>query len=225
MPPEDRADGWSTVRSLGRPVRYPPGTVVTTQGDAVDTLHILESGFLALSVAVDDEERLIGFVERGMIVGGMDYFGRCPRSSTTRALTETHTLLVRREILEDLLASDAAAREALAHVVATGSRLFIERHVRYSQGSIAERVGRVLLDHLDDSGPSSDTGGAERVLSTPLRQKHVADLVGAGPRAVGLELARFSAAGLVDTGYRARPRRLRVLRPAALSRLVDHDDS
>ncbi|WP_345416500.1 Crp/Fnr family transcriptional regulator [Pseudonocardia xishanensis] len=215
------ADLWAALCGLGHVAEYGTGEILLFQGSASESMLLLESGLAAISAADPaGTELFLAFRGPGSLLGEFGYLDRRPRSAMVRAAAPTLCRVVSRAVLDRFLLADPRAGQALSAAVVAKMRAVTDRRVRYAQGRIGTRIAQVLLDHADEFGVPGP--GAEVLLDVPLSQSRLADLVGARTRIVGLELARLQDAGLVDTGYRSRPRRLRVLDPAGLaSRLAD----
>ncbi|SDG84751.1 Crp/Fnr family transcriptional regulator [Pseudonocardia oroxyli] len=214
------AELWDALCGLGHQADFASGETLLFEGSASESMLVLEAGLAAVSVADPaGDEVFLAFRGPGSLLGEFGYLDRRPRSAMVRAVAATRCRVLPRPVLDRFLAADPRAGQALSAAVVAKMRAVTDRRVRYAQGRIGTRIGRVLLDHADEFGTPGQ--GDDVVIEVPLSQGRIADLVGAGTRIVGLELARLQEAGLVDTGYRSRPRRLRVLDPVALAVRVD----
>ncbi|WP_181784877.1 Crp/Fnr family transcriptional regulator [Pseudonocardia pini] len=211
---------WEALRGLGHAVSYDTGDTILFQGSPSESMLLLDSGLAAVSVAhPGGDEVFLAFRGPGSLLGEFGYLDRRPRSAMVRAATPAQCRVLTRATLDRFLQADPRAAQAVTAAVVAKMRAVTDRRVRYAQGRIGTRIARMLLDHVDEFGVPA-TQGPGLVIDVPLAQARIADLVGARPRIVGLELARLQEAGLVDTGYRSRPRRLRVLDPAGLAQRV-----
>jgi CRP/FNR family transcriptional regulator, cyclic AMP receptor protein len=208
---------WSALAALGHPAEFAAGATILFQGAPSESMLLLESGLAAVSVAdPEGEEIFLAFRGPGSLLGEFGYLDRRPRSAMVRAAPAARCRVLPRAVLDRFLADDPVAARAVTSAVVAKMRAVTDRRVRYTQGRIGTRIARVLLDHGAEFGvPAADGRGL--VIDVPLAQPRIADLVGAKPRIVGMELSKLSEDGLVDTGYRSRPRRLRLLDPAALA--------
>jgi CRP/FNR family transcriptional regulator, cyclic AMP receptor protein len=210
---------WDALCGLGHPAEFASGETLLFEGSASESMLVLEAGLAAVSVADPaGHEVFLAFRGPGSLLGEFGYLDRRPRSAMVRAAAPSRCRVLSRAVLDRFLAADPRAGQALSAAVVAKMRAVTDRRVRYAQGRIGTRIARVLLDHADEFGAAG--AGADVVIDVPLSQSRIADLVGARTRIVGLELAKLQEAGLVDTGYRSRPRRLRVLDPAALAARV-----
>lgn len=204
------------LRGLGHQAEFASGETLLFEGSVSESMLVLEAGLAAVSAADPaGHEVFLAFRGPGSLLGEFGYLDRRPRSAMVRAVAPTRCRVVPRAALDRFLAADPRACQALSAAVVAKMRAVTDRRVRYAQGRIGTRICRVLLDHAEEFGAAGQGPGT--VIDVPLSQARIADLVGARTRIVGLELARLQEAGLVDTGYRSRPRRLRVLDTAALA--------
>ncbi|MCE0764636.1 Crp/Fnr family transcriptional regulator [Pseudonocardia kujensis] len=208
---------WGALRALGHPVDFAAGGTILFQGSPSESMLLLEEGLATVSVAAaDGAEVFLAFRGPGSLLGEFGYVDRRPRSAMVRAAVPTRCRVLPRPALDRFLGADPEAQRAVTAAVVAKMRAVTDRRVRYTQGRIGVRIGRVLLDHAREFGVPGP--GRAVVIDVPLVHPRIADLVGARSRIVGLELARLQEAGLVDTGYRSSPRKLRVLDPEGLRR-------
>ena len=108
------------LASVGRPVRTPPGTQITTEGEPVDDMLVVMDGVYSISLA-----RLGGAeIDRAMpgeILGEMSFVDSRPASATVTASTPSVVLAIPRDEIQFRLDDDPpfAARfyRALAMVL------------------------------------------------------------------------------------------------------------
>lgn len=215
IPPEV----WSALGEIGYVAQYGSGATILFQGLESESMLLLEAGLTAVSVAQREAaEVFLAFRGPGSLLGEFGYLDHQPRSAMVRAVAPTRCRVLLRPTLDRFLDAHPEAQRALAAAVTAKYRAVMQRRIRYSQGRLGQRIGRVLLDHVAEFGIPEPCGGPGWVIDVPLSQARIADLVGAGPRIVGQELGGLAHLGLIDTGYRSTPRRLRVFDPAALER-------
>jgi small-conductance mechanosensitive channel/CRP-like cAMP-binding protein len=121
-------------------VPYPAGAAVVRQGDEGDSLFLVASGQVEVSVRASG-----GSVERTLAaLGPGDYFGEmslltgAPRSATIRAIEETSLVVLRKEALRPLLVADPTVLERLSKTLA---RRQAERDDAISRAASVEYEG------------------------------------------------------------------------------------
>jgi small-conductance mechanosensitive channel/CRP-like cAMP-binding protein len=127
-------------------VPYPAGGTVVRQGDEGDSLFLVASGSVEVSVRAPG-----GSAQTLATLGPGDYFGEmslltgAPRSATIRAVQETSLVILRKEALRPLLVADPTVLERLSKTLA---RRQAERDDAISRSAAA-----------DYEGPGADRAG------------------------------------------------------------------
>nr|WP_275404190.1 Crp/Fnr family transcriptional regulator [Pseudonocardia acidicola] len=209
---------WAELRELGHVVSYPAGETILLQGSPSETMLLMEAGLTAVTVSDDGgQDVFLAFRGTGDLLGEFGCLDRQPRSATVRAVLPTRCRVFHHPTLDRFLARHPDVHRAVTNVVIGKMRRTVDQRIRYAQGRLADRITWVLLDHAQEFGrPGPD--GSSTVIDVPLSQARIADLVRARPRIVGQELSALVREGLVDTGYRSTPRRLRLLDEQRLRR-------
>jgi CRP-like cAMP-binding protein len=127
-------------------VPYPAGGTVVRQGDEGDSLFLVASGSVEVSVRAPG-----GSAQTLATLGPGDYFGEmslltgAPRSATIRAVQDTSLVILRKEALRPLLVADPTVLERLSKTLA---RRQAEREDAISRSAAA-----------DYEGPGADRAG------------------------------------------------------------------
>jgi F420-non-reducing hydrogenase small subunit len=80
---------------------YEPGTIIFQQGEAGDTLYLIQSGAVEYSYKQGDTETVLAILEKGNFFGEMALFGQERRPATAKAARQTRLLpLTRASLLE-----------------------------------------------------------------------------------------------------------------------------
>ena len=125
---------------------YPAGGTVVRQRDEGDSLFLVASGSVEVSVRAPG-----GSAQTLATLGPGDYFGEmslltgAPRSATIRAVQETSLVILRKEALRPLLVADPTVLERLSKTLA---RRQAEREDAISRSAAA-----------DYEGPGADRAG------------------------------------------------------------------
>lgn len=101
-----------------RELAYAPGELLLQEGAAGDSLLVIRSGLLAVSVR-DAAGQILTVAERGPgeIVGEMSLLTGEPRSATVRALTEARVLELDKAAFAGVLLGDPSIAEALSTIL------------------------------------------------------------------------------------------------------------
>jgi small-conductance mechanosensitive channel/CRP-like cAMP-binding protein len=114
------SEQFDRLASESRIVPYPVGGAVVRQGDEGDSLFLVASGRVDVSIHAPGA----GPEQRLATLGPGDYFGEmslltgAPRSATIRAVEETRLVVLRKEALRPLLVADPTVLERLSKTLA-----------------------------------------------------------------------------------------------------------
>jgi CRP/FNR family cyclic AMP-dependent transcriptional regulator len=142
--------------STGRREEIVAGTVLIQEGEAIDTLHILLEGTLAVSVAAL-EGKTIARLTSGAVVGEMSFADARPPSATVQAVENSLVLSIPRHQLVEKLKKDEgfASRfyRAIAIFLSTRLRGTV-RYLGYAKGQLlnedsgSEDLSPEMLDNM-----------------------------------------------------------------------------
>ena len=121
-------------------VPYPVGGAVVRQGDEGDSLFLVASGRVEVSVRAPGggSDRPLATLGPGDYFGEMSLLTGAPRSATIRAVKETSLVVLRKEALRPLLVADPMVLERLSKTLA---RRQAERDDAISRAASAEYEG------------------------------------------------------------------------------------
>ena len=111
--PEARA-----IAARARVGRYYGGETIVKQGDAGDSMFLIDTGKVAIVVQQDGKTERLAVLGSGAFLGEMALLTGEPRSATAVALEPTHTFIVDREALRETLAGNPALAEAISETLA-----------------------------------------------------------------------------------------------------------
>jgi bacteriocin-type transport-associated protein len=142
--------------SSGRREEVEAGTVLIQEGQAIDTLHILLEGTLAVSVSAL-EGKTIARLTSGAVVGEMSFADARPPSATVQAVETSLVLSIPRQLLIEKLQEDQgfASRfyRAIAIFLSTRLRGTV-RYLGYAKGQLlnednyAEDLSPEMIDNV-----------------------------------------------------------------------------
>ena len=105
---------------------YAPGESLCRQGEAADSLYILEHGRVSVQVASDGSEREVAQLGSGAFFGEMGLMTGEPRNATVRAIEHVQALRLEKPAFQRLLLRRPELAEAIAEVLA-GRRAQLEQ--------------------------------------------------------------------------------------------------
>lgn len=192
---------------------FAKGEVVFHEGDPADSMHLVDSGHLAVRVSTPDGERAtLNILSAGDIFGELallDPTRPRQRSATVVALDAVVTRSLSVAAFTTLCRDNPGVKNLLATMMADRIRLLGERLLESMYLSADRRLYRCLVD-LSRMYAEPQAAGP---IIIPLTQDHLADLVGATRPSVNQILQRLAQAGIVEVGRG----RVSVHQPAALA--------
>ncbi|MFC4057373.1 Crp/Fnr family transcriptional regulator [Planomonospora corallina] len=192
---------------LGSVRRCAPGTVLIRQGDRDDRrVHLLQamgpSRPACAKVTLASEngtEVLLGIRLSGDLVGELAALHDTPRSATVTVCSPSLVHSIPADRFNAFVDRHPEAGRAITRMVAQRLDWSNRRRLDLAEGTVAERLARVLTELVDRHGSPGRDG---HLLGVPLSQPELGRLVAAGPDAVGKAVARLKAHGLIRSGYR-----------------------
>jgi CRP-like cAMP-binding protein len=205
---EERREVLATTRQR----RFARGEVLVHEGDPSDSLHLVESGRLAVQVTTAD-----GDTATLNVLGPGDYFGelsllggRSPtRTASVVALEQATTRTLSESAFRELRHRHRSAEQLLLVLLTRRVEELSARLVEVMYDGLDRRLFRRLLE-LTDLYAEGSAGPVD----VPLTQELLAELVGGTRPSVNQVLQRLVAEGVVALGRG----RVTVVDRAALAR-------
>jgi CRP-like cAMP-binding protein len=202
------AEDLDAVAAASRLRRYRRGQVVFTRCDPGDTVIVVVSGRLKVTMrSADGGELTLAVVHPGGVLGELGVVDGGPRSADAETLEECQLLLVPRDAVRDVCARVPAAAQALTNSIAATLRRLTEATADLVFLDLPRRVAKVLLGQ-----PS----GADGVIRLKMSQEELAHQVGSTRQSVNAALRGFERRGWIEL----HDRTVTVKQPAALGRFA-----
>jgi len=199
------------LRSLGQLVReykHPKGSLILTQGSVGETLFLIRSGQVKVTVASEDgREVILSVLGAGSFFGEMALLDDEPRSAHVIAMEDTVSLQLRRD--------DFRSRLRLAPELAIALLRELSRRLRRADDTIA---GLMLLDvngriaHLLLQLAREEGGEQGIRITRRLTHASIGQMVGASRETVSRTLRNLVLRNVIEVSRRE----IRLLDPAAL---------
>src|SRR5215469_1305949 len=184
------------------------GQLVCTAGDPGDTLIVVVSGQVKISVrSADGAELTLTVIGPGVTTGEVSIADGGPRSANVETLADCELLFIPRAAVQAVCARVPAAAQALTSALATDLRRLTETTSDLVFLDLPRRVAKMLL-----SQPRNDDG----VIGQQLTQEEYARLLGSTRQSVNIALRGFERRGWIEM----RDRSVAVKEPAALARFA-----
>ena len=182
----------ATLRRLASVIVLESGSELFQQGDAADTLYVLDEGTLEISVNSEDGRRLaLNVLRSGTIFGEVALFEGGRRSATVTALEPCRMLRIHRgAVITEVRSNPDFALDML--------RLCIKRFLWVNallEDQVFQPLGVRLARRVVFLLETSAEGNV-----VPMSQRELADHVGATREAVTKTLADWKKAGIVEIG-------------------------
>lgn len=183
--------------SQGEAVRIKRGEVLWRQGEVADSLMVVCVGSLKLTRAWQGErEPIVGLVHRGQMIGEEVGLPGARRTATVTALSPGKVMRVSQEEVQRMLRRTPKLYESLLGRSCARLEEFSQRMEELGQGSVEDRLARVLLRMANEVGLHDARG-----LFLPLRltRGDLADMVGCRVETTIRIMTRWQREGKVET--------------------------
>lgn len=176
--------------------RFRRGEVIFHIGDPGDALFVITAGEVKISLPADTgEEAILATLRPGDVFGELALLDGAPRSATATAIGATETVVLPRDRFRELIATEAAVRDALLASIAGELRRLTTHVEELHFLDITGRLAAGLVRLARDGGTPVDGGGIR--LRTSLTQGDLAAMVGCTRQSVNKLLGQFTDDGLV----------------------------
>ena len=201
------------IASAARLRSFRRGQVVFTRSDPGDTVIVVVSGRIKVSVrSADGAELTLAVLHPGGLLGELGVVDGGPRSADAETLDECQLLLIPREAVREICARVPAAGQALTSSIAATVRRLTDVTADLVFLDLPRRVAKILL-----SQPRGDDG----VIRVRMSQEELAHQAGSTRQTVNAALRGFERRGWIEM----RDRTVSVKEPDALGRFVGPDVS
>jgi CRP/FNR family cyclic AMP-dependent transcriptional regulator len=184
----------AALAARGRTRDYPAGGAIFREGEPGDSLHVVISGLIRVSVgAGSGDEATVAHVGPGDCVGELALLDGRPRSATATAVEPTRTLVVDRRTFVAWLSERPAAALALLETISLRLRRTDEALADFCFLDLPHRLAKRLLElHGVSNGSRSP-----RIRIT---QAALASMLVVSRESVNKQLNRFARDGWVTLG-------------------------
>ncbi len=184
------------------------GQIVFTRGDPGETVIVVVSGRLKISVrSADGGELTLAIIHPGDLTGELGVVDGGPRSADAETLEESQLLLIPRDAVRDVCARVPTAAQALTNSIAAICRRLTDVTADLVFLDLPRRVAKILLGQ-----PRGDDG----TIRFRMSQEELAHQAGSTRQSVNAALRGFERRGWIEMQDRA----VTVKQPAALSRFA-----
>jgi CRP-like cAMP-binding protein len=176
--------------------RFRRNEVLFHQGDPGDSLFIVTSGAVKITLPSEDgDEAILATVRPGAFFGELALLDGAPRSATAVAMEPTETLVLPRDRFRLLIDTEPATRDALLAALAGELRRLTDHVEELHFLDMTGRMAARLLRLAQGTGVA-DADGSVR-LDGPYTQGDLASMIGATRQSVNKLLGQFVDDGLI----------------------------
>ena len=183
----------SRVLDACRACHYAKGERLFSEGDPVDSLHVVESGRLAVEVITETGDVvMLDVIGPGGVVGEVALvLPGAKRTATVLALDDVTTRMLTSEAFDEVCREHPSVAVAASQLLAERVERLTHHLVEALYVNVDRRVARRIWTL------ASMHGGPVRGTELPLTQQDIADLAGATRPTVNQSLKKLEAQGAV----------------------------
>lgn len=175
--------------------RFAPGDIIFHEGDPAETIHLLASGHVTVSITTPHgEAAIVSILGPGAVLGELALVSRNQRrAATARAIDQCESLSLSRSQFQTLRAASATVDQFLIEALATRLRTIDSYLIEALFVPAQKRVLRRLLA-VARLYPST----AEGVIVVPISQEILASMAGTSRPTANQVLRAVAADGLIQ---------------------------
>ncbi len=185
--------------SLGEPRTFPEGTRLIVQGDQGDTVFLVITGLVKVSVdTLDGREVTLSLLGPGDLLGEFEVIegGTSVRMAANSAVQELHCLVITGERFMTALAARPALARALLRVLIGRVAAADRRREASASMDVGRSLASCLVELADRYGMARDSAID---VAFPLTQEELAGLISCSRDSAVRALGTLRARGLIRT--------------------------
>lgn len=177
------------LASRGRGRSYLPGDAIFAEGELGDEMHVVVRGSVRIHRLADTgSDVTLAVLGPGECVGEQALLDNLPRSANARAIQETRTFTVSRDVFMEWLRERPGAALALLETLSLRLRKSNEKVADLMFLDLAQRLSKTLLSLSDGNQPG-------HVVTT---QAALGQLLGVSRESINKQLQAFTRDGLLS---------------------------
>jgi CRP/FNR family transcriptional regulator, cyclic AMP receptor protein len=174
--------------------RFTAGEMIFGRGEDGDSLYVIASGRVKLSLVSEDGRELsVRIAGNGDLLGEMSTLDGAPRSADAVALDAVEALVLTRKELKRLMLSGPAMAESVIQFLCRRLRATTDQLELIALHSVEQRLARLLLAEFEDSKTAEET--RQKILALP--QSVLGQLIGASRPKANVALSALERAGAI----------------------------
>jgi CRP/FNR family cyclic AMP-dependent transcriptional regulator len=190
----------AALRALGRARRALPGHALVSEGQATDSVLVIERGNAKIiSITRDGDEVVLALRGMGELVGEQSMFDGGPRSASVVALEPLEFRVIPAGDFRRFLERNPRVAQIVLSVMSARLREASRAQISYAAADTLGRVAARLLELGERFGEPTAEGLR---VTLPLTQEEIAGWAGASLEATARALRQMRDLGWVQTGRR-----------------------
>ena len=186
------------LQKMTREFTYPRGSIITSQGEMSNSLHIVLEGRLKVYVnGSEGRQVVLAWLKAGDFVGELSLLDNQPRSASVMAYTKTRTLMLTQDGFLRFVEAYPDTLLPMLRILASRLRALDETICSLSTLDVYGRVARILLHESkeDESGHR---------IAPRMTQQEIAEMVGCSREMVSRILKDLRTGGYITADARKR---------------------
>jgi CRP/FNR family transcriptional regulator/CRP/FNR family cyclic AMP-dependent transcriptional regulator len=176
--------------------KFDRGETIFLKGEPGDTLYVMLEGEVKIVLAGSDgQESILVVLGEGDFFGEMALFDAKPRSADAVAVSDTQTLVLRRDVFEGFVKEHPEIAFPIFRALVARIRRTTHRLEDVMFLDLPTRVAKKLLQLAAKHGVQTSRGVR---IDIPISQQELAEMVGATRPRVNEQLRALSRDGLIE---------------------------
>ncbi len=175
-----------TLAQQTRELSFRKNAILMTEGDAGESMYIVQSGLVKIFVSDDEGKELVLYQHgRGTVIGDIALLDDEPRSASVATLEKTTALVISKSSFLKCLSDNPD----MAHGIIRSLTQRLRQATEGSRSLALDNVYRRLADKMQELCTGDD--GSEQYLSKKFSHQELGNMIGASREMVGKVMAEL----------------------------------
>jgi len=184
------------VAALARERSYRPGMFVLVEGEPVEAVYFIRSGFVkATRTGADGREQIISVLGPGDFFPHVGFLDAGPAPGTVHTLSPVAVAAIHRADFVRLVRDNSEVALSIISMLAKRIRLLQNQLVAMGIKSVPARLAGLILEM---ASPGAVGESQHPVINVHLSRQELAAMIGATRETVSRTLSDFRRAGMID---------------------------
>ena len=170
--------------------------VLFFRGEVGDTLYIIKTGKIKISISTEEgEELIISIFSDGDFFGELSLLDKSPRSADAVAITDTELFVLSRDVFYSYLFQHKEALEPIMSALCKRLRKTDEFLADLCYSKISKRMVKTLIELATKFGKKD---GKKIILDLELTQRDLGSMLGVTRETVNREIVKLKLEGILS---------------------------